>query len=231
MTDVERVSYDALDRTKVFGVKYATDWTPVPPAVATSAEAKTIQLYGDLTGIMSQLKPTGAQQVGGATDYHAGTTHKAVLRVALLAELHGLHDTAATLAVVKGAPQIMDKFRLPHGNGDREISNVAGEIADAAEALSADFIALGHDAGFVDALRLDIVNFEAAKDEQGGGLESQAGNTALTGKLIGAGLVLLKQLRVSMNNRYKADAEKLGEWQTAQHVEKLSHKKRAPKPA
>ena len=98
MTDVERVIYEALQRTKEFGATYVADWTPVPPAPATPAQANTLKLYGDLNGVLTQLKDKGVDRIAASGAHHAGTTSKGVLRAAILTELHGWHDTAALIA-------------------------------------------------------------------------------------------------------------------------------------
>jgi hypothetical protein len=40
--------------------------------------------------------------------------------------------------------------------------------------------------------------------------------------------LILKQLQRLMINLYKGNAEMMGEWQTASHVEHLSHKSKKP---
>jgi hypothetical protein len=224
----EKVSYDALKRTKVFGGENVTDWTPVPPAPASTAQANTIKLYGQLDDVLTQLTTQGADKEAAASEFHSGTGTKSLLRTGLLAELKGLNKTAGTIAETTKNPALMDKFRMPHGVSDTVLASKARAFATNAEAMEADFEGLGHAPGFADALRQQVTTFEGAKDDQTGGELNQVKGNAKISALIAQRVLILKKLQRLMINLYKGNAEMMGEWQTASHVEHLSHKSKKP---
>src|SRR5437867_2319773 len=222
MTAEEKVSYDALKRTKVFGDENKKDWTPVPPATATPAQTNTIKLYGQLDDVLTQLKQQGADKEAASTEFHSGTGSKELLRTGVLAELKGLNETAATIAERDKNPALMDKFRMPHGVSDKILADKARAFATNAESMEADFEGLGHAAGFAEALRQRVTDFENAKDGQTGGELKQVKGNAQISALITQGLLILKQLDRLMTNLYKGNAVMLGEWETGSHIEHIS---------
>ena len=77
-------------------------------------------------------------------------------------------------------------------------------------------------------LRTHITAFEQAESAQNTGQQSQAGATAEFEPLLADAMVKVKQLDAFMHNFYKSNAEKLGEWKTASHIERQSKAKKAP---
>lgn len=230
MTADEKVAYDSLKRIQVFGGEYPKDWTPVPPAAPTPAQANTSALYAQLDGVLSELTQAGAETEAAAAGFHSGTSSKQLLRAGLLAELKSVNETAGTIAEKTQNPALMAKFRMPHGNGDKELADKARAMADAGEAMATDFVALGHAADFAEALRQQVTTFEGAKDDQSGGQQDQVKGNARISALIAQGVLISKQLQRLMANLYKGNAAMLGAWQTACHIEHVSHKAKAAKP-
>ncbi|HEY0550855.1 MAG TPA: hypothetical protein VGF13_14725 [Verrucomicrobiae bacterium] len=65
-------------------------------------------------------------------------------------------------------------------------------------------------------------DFESADGDQSSGKQIRGGATAGLGQQVCEGVVIVKQLDALMNNLYKGNAEKLGQWKTASHVERAS---------
>ncbi|MEP6823143.1 MAG: hypothetical protein ABI946_12435 [Chthoniobacterales bacterium] len=103
-------------------------------------------------------------------------------------------------------------------------------MADAAEAMAADFVAYGLDPAFVTQLRDQITAFEQAEETQDTGEQTQAGATAEFGPFLKEAMMKAKQLDAFVHNFYASDAEKMGEWKTASHVQRQPKKKATPPP-
>jgi len=221
----EQARFDMLKRVADFGENNADDFKPAPPATQPT---KAQKLFGVVDDAIAGLADSAAGQQSGAGDYHGGTTSKSVQRDGLLAELRGINRSAAAIAAAQSKPEIMDSFRMPHGNNDTVLAAKARAFADAAEPLKAAFIELEHPANFIEALRQRVTDFENADSAQSTGQQDQASATAGIGPKIDAGLTAVKQLDAIMNNKYASNAEKLAAWLTASNVVRPSAAKPAP---
>ena len=83
---------------------------------------------------------------------------------------------------------------------------------------------------FVTDLRSHITAFASAEDAQDTGEQKQSGATAGLGPLLREAMTKVKQLDAFMHNFYKDNAEKMGEWKTASHVERQNKPKPPPPP-
>jgi hypothetical protein len=230
----EQARFDMLKRVGTFGANHATDFTdPVPPYTkVTPGQTKAKQLLDDLntpdTGLIDRIQDNAGTQQSGSGTARGGVTSKAVLRDALYLELKGLNRSAAALAAEQGKPDLMDKFRLPHGATDTILVAKAKAIADAAHPLANDFIGLAHEDSFVADLRAHIAAFQSADETKDTGQQSRAGATAEFGPLLDEAMKKVKQLDAIMHNLYRTNAERMGEWLTASHVERQANKKEEP---
>jgi hypothetical protein len=229
----EQARFDMIKRVGTFGTNNATDFTtPVAPSPAVTpgqTQAKTIfdALNTANTGLIAKITKNAESQQSGTGTFHGGTTSKAVLRDALMLELKGINRSAAAIAESKHQPDIMEHFRMPHGVSDTTLGSKANAIADAAAPLTNDFVAHGHETTFVADLRAHIAAFDSADTTQNTGQQSQAGATAGFEPLIDDAMTKVKQLDAFMHNFYKSNAEKLGQWKTASHVERQAKTKKA----
>lgn len=233
----EQARFDMIKRVGIFGTNNSTDFTtPVPPAVAvTPGQTKASKLFDDLshadTGLIARIAKNAESQQTGTGTARGGATSKTVLRDALLLELKGINRTAAAIAESKHTPDIMDQFRMPHGVGDAVLVAKASAIANAAESLASDFEAHGHEPTFAEDLRAHIAAFGGADTIKETGLQTQAGATEGFAPLLEEAMTKVQQLDAFMHNFYKTNAEKMGEWHTASHVERQKKKKKDEAPA
>lgn len=95
---------------------------------------------------------------------------------------------------------------------------------------TADFVAYGHDPAFVGRMRDHITAFDQAEESQDTGQQTQAGATAGFGPLLTEAMMKAKQLDAFVHNFYASDAEKMGEWKTASHVQRQTKKEATPPP-
>lgn len=235
----EQARFDMLKRVGDFGTERVADFVPVPPSTTPTKAQVLFTALGlttddpdaGSTTLMARVKAATKGQQSGAGAYHGGTTSKEVQRDGLLLDLRGIIKSAGAIAEAQGMPEIMDTFRLPHTNSNEVLAATARAIADKAETMSAAFIELEHPANFVAALRQRVAAFESADSDQNVGQENQQGATASIGPLIQEGLTIVKQLDAIMSNKYRSDAEKMGAWLAASHVERApASKKKEPTP-
>jgi hypothetical protein len=230
----EQARFDMIKRVGTFGSNNASDFTAaVPPNPAvTPGQTQAKNLFDALntanTGLIALIAKTAETQQGGKSDFRTGTASKSMLREGLMQELKGINRTGAAIAEAQGTPEIMNKFRMPHGASQAVLVAKANAIADAAEPMSADFIAHGHDSTFVTDLRSHIVIYDLADDDQNTGEQKQVGATAGFNPLLSQAMIKAKQLDAFMHNFYRASAEKMGEWHTASHVEHAPKAKKKP---
>jgi hypothetical protein len=233
----EQARFDTVKRVGTFGTNNASDFTtPVSPATAvTAGQTQAKQLFDDLntptTGLAARIAKNAETQQSGTGGFQSGATSKAVLRNALFLELKGINRTAAAIAAAQEKPDIMDKFRMPHGVGDTVLVAKAKAIADAAEPMATDFVAHGHETTFVADLRAHIAAFGEADTSKDTGLQTQAGATEGFEPLLDEAMTKVQQLDAFMHNFYKSNAAKMGEWHTASHVERQAKTKKSETPA
>jgi hypothetical protein len=210
--------------------------TAAEPAVPTSAgQKKAKSVFDSLntpeTGLIARIQANAGTQASGTGTSQSGTTSKTVLRDALFLELRGLNRSAIAIAAAQDKPEIMDQFRMPYSVGDSVLVAKASAIAKAAEPFTSDFIDLGHEPTFVDDLRNHIKALETAETMQDTGEQTHVGATAEFGPLLEEAMKAVKQLDAFVHNFYKSDAEALGEWKTASHVERQKKVKKEETPA
>ncbi len=234
----EQARFDMLKRAGTFGTNHDQDLTrAVPPRPAvTIGQTQAKQLFDDLntakTGLIDRLGKNAEKQQTGTGTAKGGTTSKTVLRDALFLELRGINRTAAAIAAAQDKPEIMDKFRMPFGVSDVVLVAKAKAIAEAAEPMTAEFEKYDHELTFVADLRAHIDAFNDAEAAQDTGKQTQAGATEGFNPLLQEAMTKVKQLDAFIHNFFKSNAEVMGEWKTASHVERAANKKEDPaKPA
>lgn len=114
---------------------------------------------------------------------------------------------------------------MPYGVGDTVLLAKARVIADAAEPMATDFVAHGHESTFADDLRAHVNAFGEADVAKDTGMQAQAGATGGFEPLLDQAMTKVHQPDAFMQNFYKTNAAKMGEWHTASHVERQKKKK------
>jgi hypothetical protein len=94
--------------------------------------------------------------------------------------------------------------------------------------MTAEFVGYGHEATLAADLRAHIEAFNNAEATQDTGTQTQAGATEGFNPLLQESMTKAKQLDAIMHNLYRNNAQKLGEWKTASHVERQANKKENP---
>jgi hypothetical protein len=110
---------------------------------ATPVDTKFAQTKTKLDGAITALGGKQTIQEGGG--FEEETTAKAVSRHDMEELVRDTNRTAAAIAEDQQKPEIMDRFRMPHGSGDTELKAKAPSMATAIGELNlaAEFAAHG----------------------------------------------------------------------------------------
>ena len=192
------------------------------------AKAKARAKFGELTILTGSIATEVAKELSGGSAI--GTTSRGVLRDALTGDLREWNRTAAAIAEDLQRPEIMDGFRMPHGNNDTELAGTGRAFIKAVEALALHdaFVEHGLEDDFEDALVERITDFEDSQDAQSAAGQTSSGATDALDKLIPTGMGIRKSLDALVNNLFKGNATIIGEWATASHVERQGTRKAKP---
>lgn len=215
-----------------FNDRRLADFTHNPP---TAVDLKWAATRARLKLAIRELGGKAAIQASGT--FSQQTEEKNTLRQDLEDEMRNYNLTAASIAEEKKNPGLMDRFRMPQGNGDGELKTKARAFAAAIRELSLndEFAAHGH--GDVDdaggAITPDAVldqmaeEFQTGEGVKGSARSAQAGATQAIKVHLRDGKAAVKTLEAIYSNVYKGDAEMLGAWKTASHVERTNRTAKA----
>ena len=158
---------------------------------------------------------------GASAGFHSGTTSESTLRDGLMLELIKYNRAAAAIAEADATPGLMEFFRMPYGVPDSVLPGKARTMKTKAASMASRFTDLGFPTDFATQLEARIVAFETAGAGQESSRDVQAGYTRSIGALLKPGLTAVKQLDVICRQKFKSNAQKLGEWISASHVERV----------
>lgn len=201
---------------------------------ATAVDTKHATTLTKLGTAVTGLGGKEAIQQGGDLSLATGT--KETTRHQIEALIKKANRTAGSIAEDDGTPEIMSKFRMPHGRGDEELKTRANGMAAAIDelGLADEFEGHGLD-GFAATLQDAAQNFQVDSGEQGVSLSKQTGATQAIPGFIKTIKSAVKTLDALYHNVFDGDAETLGAWKSASHVEKTAvknpRKPAAPLPA
>jgi len=169
------------------------------------AKAKARSKFGDLTVLTGSIATQVAKQQSGGSAI--GTTSRGVLRDALTGDLREWNRTAAAVAEDLKRPEIMDGFRMPHGNNDTELAGTARAFIKSVEALALHdaFVEHGLEDDFEDALDERITEFEDSQDTQSTAGQQSSGATDALDELIRTGMSIRKGLDALVHNLFKGN--------------------------
>lgn len=224
MNSREQAHFDLVKRVGVFGTNNITNFNSL-------AKQLVLDLTTKDSGLIDQIGNTAEAQQFGAGEYHGGTSSKGLLREELREELRAINRTAFAIAAATDRPALKKIFKMPPHVSDITLVAKAGAMADAAEAMAAEFIDYAHSPKFVQELRTLITNFDQAEDVQDTGGQERSGATAKLRPLLKEAMTKVKQLDAFVHNYYKNNPEKLREWKTASHLKAAPQKKTQPTPA
>ena len=190
------------------------------------AKAKARTKFGEMKTVAKAISDEDAKQKGG-TSAQANTS-RSVLRDALRADMGLWAETADAISDERGEPEIMDRFRLPHGNNDPVLTARARAFitAIAELALHDAFVEQGMEEDFEDELEERIEEFEGSSDDQSNAGNTETGAGSKIDDLVTKGMCVRKSLNSLIRNLFKKDSEVIGAWSRAHHVDRQGSRKK-----
>jgi hypothetical protein len=216
MEDKQHRDREMFLRLKDFGASH-TDipGTTVWPQLLTELNS----VIADLDGHVS------SEQVGKGAAI-AGTTARHAARQALREDIEAIVRTARVIGEDK--PGFDDKFRMPRGDNDQAMLDLALGIAAsvANAAVKAEFINHAMPADFVEDLNEDIAALQEAITEQSGSVGDRKSAGVSIDETDDRGMVIARKMDAVVKNFYSNNAAVLSEWETARHVERAPRRKK-----
>ena len=135
--------------------------------------------------------------------------------------LRKINTSAAAIATDRQTPALMDRFRMPHDDGDRELASKLTSFATAIEDLNL-LPALAEHALVVTVtgLKKMATDLVEGSGQQGKALSTQVGATASIPVTLKKARGCKKTLEAIYMNVFEKDAGTLAAWKSASHVER-----------
>ena len=225
MNKRQQARFDAGGRTSVFGKAHNADFPPRVTQAGQPGPSAAQKYWTELDSVLAEIKARFVKQTDGS--YHQGATDKGTLRSAVLLDCQRINATAQIVANEKNNPGLMDRFRMPDAHNDANIVARATAFGTAITELSLedDFIDHEHAETFLADLATHVADFETADDTKEEALQGQAGSTSSLADLIKRLVELIDALDVCVRNKFSNNAQIIGEWSTASHIERTTAKK------
>ncbi len=214
-------------RVLTFAEGRAADFQHRPAKPVDAKHAATIT---KLDGIIKELG--GKEAIQQANTFGQATEEQRADRGDVGSTIRKINKTMATITDQRKQPGLMDRFRMPHGNGDTELAAKLRGFADAIEELDlADALAEHNFVLTTDELRQMADDLTSGTGDQGVARSKQTGATARIPELLGQARECMKTFDAIYGNTYDDDTETLTAWRSASHVpRKRSPGKKKKKP-
>jgi hypothetical protein len=218
MNDNETRNRQKFVRVCDFGEAHASDF-----AAGTLGQ----QQFAALAAVVTEIDGHAMSEVSARGDARQGTQTRSQAREALRDALEAINRTARAMA--DEAPGIENKFRMPRGNNDSQLINVARAFLADATPLKTQFIAHELPADFLEDLQADITALESAISDQSSGVGNHVAASAAIDDAITRGIEIVRKLDAIVRNKYANNPAVLAEWTSASHTERAP--RRAPPPS
>jgi hypothetical protein len=194
----------------------------------TDIPATTVwpQLVTNLTSVLADLDwHVSSEEVGKGAKL-AGTATRGAAREALRDDVEAIVRTARVIG--ETTPGFDDKFRMPHGDNDQAMLDLARGIAALVTdtAVKAEFISHAMPSDFVEDLNADIAALQDAIGDQSEGRAGVKSAGVSIDETDTHGLRIARAMDVVVKNFYRNNAAVLAEWETARHVERAPKRKK-----
>ena len=199
-----------------FAKERVADFTHAPAQPVDAKHAGTIvKLDGAIT------KLGGKEAIQGADEFGQKSDEQQADRGDVQSMLRRINATVASIAEETKQPALMNRFRMPHGDGDTELKTKLNGFADAIDELGLLAALAEHNLIVTTAgLRQMAVDLIAGAGAQGLALGKQAGATAAIPEALSTARECKKTLDAIYNNTYDGNTEMLATWRSVSHVER-----------
>ena len=194
----------------------------------TDIPATTVwpQLVTDLTSVIADLDGHVSSEEVGKGAKLSGTATRGVAREELRDDVEAIVRTARVIGETE--PGFDDKFRMPRGDNDQAMLDLARGIAAlvADAAVKAEFIKHAMPSDFVEDLSADIAALQDGIGDQYEGRADIKSAGVSIDETDAHGVRIARAMDVVVNNIYRSNAAVLAEWETARHVERAPRRKK-----
>jgi predicted metal-dependent hydrolase len=177
----------------------------------------------ELDSIINRLESYTAAQAASRSAARQGTVGKTAALSKLMRGFEAISRTARPMAA--DDPNLLQQFRVPHGQSVQGVLAVATSVAGAARQLQAEFVLRGLPDSFVEEFEADAAALRDAVARNIENRRAQVTATAAIVELCGRGMRVLRELDAYVRNTFNSVPETLAAWLSASRVER-----RAPRP-
>jgi hypothetical protein len=197
-----------------FAQARVADFTHNPLTPADAKHAATI------TKADAAIKGLGGKEaIQQAGEFGQKTEDQRGDRGTVESMLRKINGTMASVADEMKQPGLMDRFRMPHGNGDSESATKLKGFADAIDELGLLPQLAEHNLIVTtDGLRQMAADLKSGAGEQALALGKQTGATATIPELLATLRECKKTFDAIYNNTYDHNTEMLTAWRSVSHV-------------
>lgn len=201
-------------RMLTFAKGRVADFTHSP---ATKVDLKHAETIVKLEKVIADLG--GKEAIQNADEFGEQTEEQRGDRGTVEATLRKINTTVAAIAQETKRPSLMDRFRMPHGDGDTELAAKLRSFGTALVELGL-LTPLEEHSLVVTKAGLEQMadDLLGGTGEQGVARAKQAGATAVIPEVLATGREGKKTLDAIYGNFYEGNTEVLAAWKSASHV-------------
>jgi len=192
------------------------------------------QKYADTAATLDQAIADlgGKQAIQSADEYGQKTTEQVADRGDCESMLRKINTAVAGFAEETKNPALMDRFRMPHGDGDTELAGKLRSFGKGITDLNLQAELLKHFLD-IDETRLNKMadDLMAGVGEQGAARGKQTGATQTIPVALKTVRTCKKVFDSIFGNVYEGNAAVLAEWKSVSHVPRDGGGEDAPQPA
>jgi hypothetical protein len=180
------------------------------------------ELAGVIRCAIGKLGNDAVNQLSGLSDARAGAIHKRRARQALRQDLSRIVRTARLIS--QTLPNFSEPFKLPPGNNDQTLIELGRQFAVAASAHYDVFIRYSMSADFIDELKKDVAQLEAAREDRTNSRAHHRTASLAIEISFKEAMHAVRNLDVIMANVLRNDGLSLYAWSKARHVTRSRRK-------
>jgi uncharacterized small protein (DUF1192 family) len=178
----------------------------------------------ELDSIINRLDSYLAAQVASRSAARQGAIGKTAALSKLLRGFEAISRTARPIEA--DDPNLLQRFRVPHGQSVQGVPAAAASVAAAARQLQAEFVLRGLPDSFVEEFEADIAALRDAVTRSIENRRAQVTATAAIQELCGRGMRVLRDLDPYVRNTFSSVPETLAAWLSASRIERRSPRTR-----
>lgn len=214
MDDNQNRTYQRAIRVREFNAQRIADF---------SESGVARQLFTDLIAAAADANRLGEAQTTGFGQAQQSTLSRREARAAVRRGVDAIFRIARSMGLEA-------QFKRPVNDTEEALLNTAKSYATNALPLKAQFIAHEMPADFIDDLKEDIADLEAAIATRGNAVGNHVSASAALDDALDRCDDIVRKEDPIMKNKYANDPGALAEWISASHVERAPRRKKTTTP-